>query len=217
MNIKILYDNQAATGFRSGWGFSVLIDDATLFDTGESAEPLEANLRKFGVDPVQIQRVILSHEDWDHVGGIGLLRQCGPVPVYVPASFSTKAKEDIASQNSDVEVVEIGDAVEVGHELVVTPELGTAKKEIALAVRTDKGLVLIVGCSHPGLDRIMESISGYGHMHAVIGGFHGFSNLEALADVDVIFPTHCTQKKQEIFDMYPEKARKVSAGMEIDV
>ena len=75
--------------------------------------------------------------------------------------------------------------------------------------------MLLVGCSHPGLDAIMENASRYGDIHAVVGGFHGFSNLEALSRVAVIVPTHCTQHKEEIRTRYPEKTRSVAAGSEI--
>jgi 7,8-dihydropterin-6-yl-methyl-4-(beta-D-ribofuranosyl)aminobenzene 5'-phosphate synthase len=217
MNIKILYDNQAKKGFRSGWGFSALIDNSTLFDMGENAEALLTNLQVFGIEPDQIQRVVLSHEDWDHVGGIAILKQCGPVTVYVPASFSKAIKNEINGLNSAANLIEIRNAQEVEPNLIVTPQLGTVKKEISLAVRSPKGLVLVVGCSHPGLDKIMARASEYGRIYAVIGGFHGFSKLKALADVPVIVPTHCTQKKQEILDMYPKQTRSVAAGTEIRV
>ena len=217
MNIKILYDNQAKKGFQSGWGFSALIDDSTLFDTGESAEALLTNLQAFGIQPKQIQRVVLSHEHWDHVGGIVILKQCGPVKVYVPSSFSKAIKKDITGLNPEGDLVEIDNALEVEPDLIVTPQLGTFIKEISLAVRSAKGIILIVGCSHPGLDKIMTRASEFGGIHAVIGGFHGFSKLKALADVPVIVPTHCTQKKQEIQDMYPDRTKLVETGTELDL
>ena len=161
--------------------------------------------------------MVLSHEDWDHVGGMAILKQCGHVTVYVPISFSKAIKKDITGFNPAVDLVEIRNALEVEANLIVTPQLGTVKKEISLAVRSSKGIVLIVGCSHPGLDKIMARASEYGHIYAVIGGFHGFSRLKALADVSVIVPTHCTQKKQEILDMYPKQTRFVAAGTEIRV
>jgi len=34
MELKILYDNEAEEGFKSGWGFSCLVGDETLFDVG---------------------------------------------------------------------------------------------------------------------------------------------------------------------------------------
>ena len=74
MNIKILYDNEAAKGFRSGWGFSALIDNEILFDTGEDADALLANMHAFGIDPQSIRTVVLSHADWDHAGSAAAIQ-----------------------------------------------------------------------------------------------------------------------------------------------
>ncbi|MFO7871328.1 MAG: MBL fold metallo-hydrolase [Kiritimatiellia bacterium] len=215
MNIKIVYDNQAEAGFRCGWGFSALVNSSTLFDTGENTESLSENLERFGVDPVEIDRVVLSHEDWDHVGGIGILKSCGEVSVYVPSSFSTTIRNEMKALNPEAELVDVKDSIEIDRNFVVTAELGALKKEISLVVRTGTRLVLIVGCSHPGLDKIMDEARNFGEILGVIGGFHGFSNIEKLSGIPVIAPTHCTQKKREIHDAYPSRARNVAAGTEI--
>jgi 7,8-dihydropterin-6-yl-methyl-4-(beta-D-ribofuranosyl)aminobenzene 5'-phosphate synthase len=217
MNIKILYDNQAKDGFKSGWGFAALIDNDTLFDTGENAASLLANMQAFGVKPEQIKQVVLSHEDWDHVGGIVILKQCQGVNVYIPANASRSLKEDIKSLNQDASILEAVHNTRIDSDKFVTATLGSLKKEISLAIRTRKGLVLVTGCAHPGLDNIVEYARQFGDIFAVIGGFHGFSKLSALADVPIIIPCHCTQKKQEMLDMYPGKVRFVSAGREIHV
>lgn len=217
MNIKILYDNTAEKGFRSGWGFSALIDNSTLFDMGETDESLLANMDLFGVKPENIKRVVFSHEDWDHVGGRSLLSRSGSVQVYIPCSFSKAIKSEMHRLNHKAEIIRVSKTLEVSPDFIVTRQLGTLKKEISLAVGTAKGLVLIVGCSHPGLDKIMAGISEYGRIHAVVGGFHGFRKLKALKDVELIVPTHCTKKKQELLEMYPEQVRLISAGMELSI
>lgn len=217
MNIKILYDNAAEPGFKSGWGFSALVDGSTLFDMGENPESLLANMDAFGVKLDSIKRVVFSHEDWDHVGGRQLLGSFGAVKVYVPYSFSSASKMEMQGLNPKLEIVEVSKALDVYPDLIITGQLGTLKREISLAVRTAKGLVLIAGCSHPGLDKIMDGIAGHGRIHAVVGGFHGFRRLKALKDVDLIVPTHCTKKKQELLEMYPEQVRLVAAGMELDI
>ena len=217
MNIKILYDTHAKPGFESGWGFSALVDDTTLFDTGENAVSLLTNLQAFGIQPAQIQRVVLSHDDWDHTGGIAIVKMCGPVDVYVPMSMSEETTAGIQELNGDSRLVKVEQDTEIGSEMVVTGELGEQKKEISLVVQDAKGSVLLTGCAHPGLERIMEVASVYGSIHAVVGGFHGFNALAALAGVETIVPCHCTQMKQEILAMYPKQARLVAAGVEFDL
>lgn len=45
--------------------------------------------------------------------------------------------------------------------------------EISLAIRTPKGLVLVVGCSHPGIERIVAAGSKVDpKIYSIFGGFH---------------------------------------------
>jgi 7,8-dihydropterin-6-yl-methyl-4-(beta-D-ribofuranosyl)aminobenzene 5'-phosphate synthase len=45
--------------------------------------------------------------------------------------------------------------------------------EISLVVKTPKGGVLVVGCSHPGIERLVEGATKIEpHVHQVFGGFH---------------------------------------------
>jgi 7,8-dihydropterin-6-yl-methyl-4-(beta-D-ribofuranosyl)aminobenzene 5'-phosphate synthase len=45
--------------------------------------------------------------------------------------------------------------------------------EISLAVRTTQGLIVIVGCSHPGIEKILEAASKIdSRIYSVVGGFH---------------------------------------------
>ena len=101
MNIKILCDSHAKPGLESGWGVSALVDDTTLFDTGGNAVPLLTNLQAFGIQPTQIDRVVLSHDDWDHTGGIAIVKMCGRVDVYVPVSMSKETTAKIQELNGD--------------------------------------------------------------------------------------------------------------------
>lgn len=217
MKILVLYDNNANNGFASGWGLSLLIDGKTLFDTGNSTTDLVSNMQALKVDPMDIDRLIISHDDWDHTGGISILKDCGNVDVYLPASASFKLKNDILQFNANSNIIEVTDPVNVGSNMLVTQMLGEAKKEISLAVFTGRGQVLVTGCAHPGLENIMESVRRWGRIHAVFGGFHDFSNLEALADVDRIYPCHCTKMRNEIKEEYPDKVQLISVGQEITI
>ncbi len=45
--------------------------------------------------------------------------------------------------------------------------------EVSMAVRTPQGLVVMVGCSHPGIEKIMEAASRIdSRVYSVFGGFH---------------------------------------------
>ena len=46
-------------------------------------------------------------------------------------------------------------------------------RELSLAIDTSDGIVLLVGCSHPGIDKIVEAaIAINSRIHLIAGGFH---------------------------------------------
>jgi len=46
-------------------------------------------------------------------------------------------------------------------------------RELSLAIDTPQGLVVVVGCSHPGIDRILEAATGIDkRIHIIAGGMH---------------------------------------------
>ena len=222
MNVKIVYDNQERHGFQHGWGFSVLVNDSLLFDMGEDDVSLRANLAQFNIELSQIKEVALSHEDWDHIGGLDLLADMPSVTaVYVPKAFSLEIRDKIEKLRPGVRIVDVyKEAVEMESGAIMTPQLTGGrkrKKEISLLLKTKHGVALITGCAHPGLTRIIRQARKIGKLQAVIGGFHGFWNLPALQGVKLIVATHCTKRKTAILARYPTQARSGAAGMELDL
>jgi len=57
---------------------------------------------------------------------------------------------------------------------LVSDKPGTLEmKELSLAIETPQGIVLVVGCSHPGIGRIVEEASRIDpRIHLIAGGFH---------------------------------------------
>jgi 7,8-dihydropterin-6-yl-methyl-4-(beta-D-ribofuranosyl)aminobenzene 5'-phosphate synthase len=46
-------------------------------------------------------------------------------------------------------------------------------RELSVAIETPKGLILVVGCSHPGIERIVEAATvSNKHVYAIVGGLH---------------------------------------------
>ena len=76
--------------------------------------------------------------------------------------------------------------------------------ELSLVLRTPKGLVVLVGCSHPGIETILEATRPYGdHIHEIVGGLHLVATPDAEIEriahalhdtwrLDLIAPGHCT-------------------------
>ena len=77
-------------------------------------------------------------------------------------------------------------------------------KELSLAVNTPDGIVLVVGCSHPGIEKIVEAAASINpKIQLIVGGFHLVVAADdvvakvvtALKDtfkVENIAPGHCT-------------------------
>ncbi|WP_048055267.1 MBL fold metallo-hydrolase [Pyrococcus sp. NA2] len=104
--------------------------------------------------------------------------------------------------------------------------------EIGLAVNTGKGLVVIGGCSHPGIVSMVKKamrISGIKRVYAVIGGFHLIDasddrirkTVEALKEIRVekVYAGHCTGLRAEALfaKEFGEGFEKLHAGKVIEV
>ncbi len=78
----VMLDGNTRPGLVAEHGFSALVtvrrgeqSHTLLFDTGVSPDGMADNMRKLGVDPGDIEAVVLSHGHFDHAGGLeGLAR-----------------------------------------------------------------------------------------------------------------------------------------------
>ncbi|MBE9546616.1 MAG: MBL fold metallo-hydrolase [Proteobacteria bacterium] len=208
MKITLIYDNYVfKAGLRADWGFACLVEvenvPPILFDTGANGSILLSNMRELSIDPAAIQEVFISHSHWDHLGGLpDFLDVKSNVKVYVPASCSPPPGAE--------EVISVSDPIQIHENIFSTGEL--KRVEQSMAIKTKNGVVLIVGCSHPGVGTILESASQFGKVYALIGGLHGFDDFDLLKDIDLVCPTHCTQHMREIKSLYPEKCIDGGAG-----
>jgi 7,8-dihydropterin-6-yl-methyl-4-(beta-D-ribofuranosyl)aminobenzene 5'-phosphate synthase len=99
--------------------------------------------------------------------------------------------------------------------------------DMALWIRSEKGLVVILGCGHAGVINTLTHalrVSGASRIHAVLGGFHLREASEARMDYtlsalgkfapDVIIPCHCTGERpmQELKRAFGARVHLGSAG-----
>lgn len=88
---------------------------------------------------------------------------------------------------------------------LVSTNPGTLElRELSLAIKTPRGLVIVVGCSHPGIEKILEAATAIDpHIHLIAGGMHLVvtpdaeiqrisAALRTTWKVDWIAPGHCT-------------------------
>ena len=169
-----------------------------LFDTGDDGQKLIYNFEKANIDPKSVNKVVLSHNHWDHVDGLEVFRKF----------------------NSEAEVIQpntFSEPTEVSPGIYTTGALGVLLQEQSLVLKTEKGNIVITGCAHPGLENILQTARGLGQIYGVLGGFHGFSKFAELEGIQLIGPCHCTQYKQEIKERYSAVFMEIKAGSVIEI
>ncbi|MBN1386853.1 MAG: MBL fold metallo-hydrolase [Bacteroidales bacterium] len=212
MTVTIIYDN---TAFRHeltpDWGFSCLVEaygKTILFDTGANCFILLENMKKLDIDPLSIDEVFISHAHFDHIGGLAsFLMKNNYVNIYVPASFT--------EFHYSRQIIYVDQPLKIHEHIYSTGELEGIEQ--SMVVGTDKGMVIITGCSHPGIEEILSAASVFGKPYAILGGFHGFNEYELFKDLKMICPMHCTQHTAEIKSRFPDKYIEGGAGRIIEL
>lgn len=203
-----------------------------LFDPGPSDIALR-NAKVLGIDLEDaVDTIVLTHGHWDH--GDGLEHLSDKKLITHPASFTERYNRvnghynglpltrDEASEKftlqftrEPLEVMDdhmfLGEIPRLNDFEAKTSSSVDEKgnedfipDDSAVAVNTEKGLVVITGCSHSGICNIIayaKKVTGEDHIHAVIGGFHLRKDNEILdrtidclkkEKIDFLYPSHCT-------------------------
>ena len=210
MEIKIVAE--ASTKLQRlfvGWGLSFLIDNDLLFDTFSNGEVIKRNFLKFNIDVKKLKYVVISHEHWDHYGGLWYILENNPdVKLYICPGFSEEFKAKIKKFN--ISVIEANDFLEIKSNIFTTGEIvgdynGKPILEQSLIIRNKK-ISIITGCSHPGIIKIIKKIKNrfYEPIFLVLGGFHlhnkNLSDLKQIVGefkkfkIEKVAPCHCTGK-----------------------
>ena len=204
----IVFDNNpSVAGLASAWGFSCLVqglEKTILFDTGANGPILLGNMQRLNLDPKTIDAVVLSHEHWDHVGGLATITDVRPgLSVYIPVGFPAELKEQLRA--SGAELIETESSLTICPGARTTGTLGRGEiPEHGLCVETDKGWVLITGCAHPGVENLAARATELvgKPLHLVVGGFHMGRHSTEQTDAVIarlqelgvtrVAPCHCT-------------------------
>jgi 7,8-dihydropterin-6-yl-methyl-4-(beta-D-ribofuranosyl)aminobenzene 5'-phosphate synthase len=175
-----------------GVSYLIKADDAViLMDTGnnekkEHPSPLIANMQKLGVRPEDIGMIFITHLHMDHLGGndeysdhtFSLSRgpvKLNPVTAYAPAEVSPSKW----NPGPKIEVIKEPRVLRPGIASIgPIPRylfLMGYTEEQSLAINVEgKGIVLIIGCGHQTIERIVERARMIFRepIYAVIGGLH---------------------------------------------
>ncbi|MES2795261.1 MAG: MBL fold metallo-hydrolase [Bacteroidota bacterium] len=171
----------------AGVSYLIKTDHQTiLFDLGYNAEqqdpsPLQHNMAKLGITLDSIDMIVISHNHLDHVGGkkwmdtntfsLGNIQsELGTKKIFTPIEMTYPGQKPITTkipQKLDSGIATIG---------TIPAELIIGKiDEQALAINIkDKGILLIVGCSHQTIPKIIKRTQEVFSepIYAIIGGLH---------------------------------------------
>jgi 7,8-dihydropterin-6-yl-methyl-4-(beta-D-ribofuranosyl)aminobenzene 5'-phosphate synthase len=202
MKIQLLCENEASDMvWLAEWGFSAFIEfdgSRILFDTGYS-DVWWRNALHAGIDLDSVNVLALSHFHRDHTRGLRFHRFRDRKKLILHPRITTAAlktdkqavKDDFAEIHrilaADFDLIPSRQALEFlpgAFFLGEIPRITTfepgcfeddpMEDDTALAFRTEKGAVVVSGCSHAGICNICEyakQITGQ-KLYAVLGGFH---------------------------------------------
>lgn len=237
MNVKILFDKKVPSReFASGWGFSALVDDRVLFDTGCDGKRLFKNMQKMNISIEKIKAIAISHNHWDHWGGLKeLLNQRPGIQMWLGREGFEKSRFLRSLPGGNI-IHYPGRFSAISNGIYSSGEVEgryMMKKmpEQALIIQTEKGITVITGCAHPGVVKILETVRErfQDRIYCVLGGFHLFGKrrktIRAIIDrfrklgVEKAAPCHCSGKTAlEMFRKeYGEKFIEVKVGDSFEV
>jgi 7,8-dihydropterin-6-yl-methyl-4-(beta-D-ribofuranosyl)aminobenzene 5'-phosphate synthase len=211
VRLTILYDNEIKReGLKAGWGFSAMVETGKappiLFDTGADGTILRHNMSQLRIVPESIGTIVISHDHGDHVGGLEWISKLSrEVEVYVPAAFWG----DIPGR-----VTRVSSSLQIAEGVFSTGQLGGMEQ--SLAIETGRGVLVLVGCAHPGLAEIIDAASRFGEVYGVVGGFHAFDDFSRLGGLSLIVPCHCTLYQREIRRLFPRQCLECGAGLVLE-
>ncbi|MFC2084229.1 MBL fold metallo-hydrolase [Bacteroidota bacterium] len=234
ITITILYDNYTlGEGTKSDWDFSCIVEGTEktiLFDAGYKENILKHNIDTLNIDVNKVEIVFLSHNHLDHTGGLNeVTSKNSNLELYFGKSFPENMESKYLEKG--IKSVRIEGPREICKNVFTSGELKGRANEQSLIVNTNKGIVIITGCSHPGIINIIERVKELhkGKIYMVIGGFHllEFSNnkIEKIINrmkesgVEFCGPSHCTGDNAiSLFKQaYREKYINLGVGKKIEI
>jgi len=123
-----------------------------------------------GINPEEIDKIVISHDQWDHIGSLNHILKYSKRPdVYVPESVSDNLKNEI---NRRTNIIEVSKVEKICKNIWTTGELCEETKEQSLVIKTEKSSIIITNCIHPWLERIIEKSREFRDVYAIIGCLH---------------------------------------------
>ena len=230
LEIRVIYDNTSAReDVEAHWGFASVVTfqgRRVLFDSGTKPDLFLRNLKIMGVGVDSIEAAMISHQHPDHRNGVYKLFPLNrTMRVHFLDAFYEKAYREAAA-------VSMNPRRETGSYELIPGAYSTGMipgdpPEQSLAIETSQGIVLMVGCSHPGIVQIVETVRRQREVDSIrllMGGLHMFRQsaeeiqpqIERLQQLNVrkIMPGHCSGDlaKRMFAELYGANFETLGAG-----
>ena len=231
--ITVLIDNRIHVNYyklKSTWGLSILIKTIygkIIFDLNSNWNYIYDNAKILDENLDDINFIVISHMHGDHSGGLN-----GAINYYLDKGVKVTIilPKYMRAKGNNIKIVYGHDPVKLFDGAITTGILGFLIKEQSLILNIkDKGPVIFVGCSHPGLNKILErtcKLLGVSEVYGVIGGYHigGFeaynvAKLFRKYNVKLVGPAHCTSDSaiNILKSIFKENFIEIYTGLKFEI
>ena len=214
-------------------------DNKILFDTGYSDIFLR-NAKTLNIDLNSITDIVLSHGHNDHTGGLRFLRSntSNIKLIAHPNIFDEKFETDGTPYGCPVSKEKLKAQFQlnltkqpcyIAEDLLFLGEIENNKSDdiddSALVYITQKGLLIITGCSHSGIINIInyaKKITGIDKIYGILGGLHLvdkneleieiISKILKQENIEYLAPCHCCDLKSKIILAQNNNIKDICTG-----